>query len=72
MEWDERLITQQRAYAIAGGWEVEGRYVLRCKDCGQACGEWGEAPTSPDDIVAAVLRHLVTAHDVALSGAGNG
>lgn len=54
-----------------------GRLILRCGQCLQSCGMWlaGATPTgnrrqtSADDMLAAVLRHLVTAHDLPLNKA---
>jgi hypothetical protein len=49
---------------------------LRCRKDGQSVGLLG-APgvtyeTSAGDLLSAVLRHLVTAHDLPLSGASDG
>jgi hypothetical protein len=77
VQWDDRLISQAEAFAIAGAHPVEwhshpegGGLVLRCRDCQQSCGQWRpKAPTSADDMIAAVLRHLVMAHDLPLNKA---
>jgi hypothetical protein len=78
LTWDERLISRAEAAALAGAhpvaWylhdEDPGLLVLRCRPCGQSCGLWAaDQPTSVDDFIAAVLRHLVMAHDVPLNRA---
>jgi hypothetical protein len=66
--WDERLLSRERAARLAGPHPLTaacaaGGMRLLCGACGQSCGTWrdGDA-TSADDVTAAVLRHLVTAH----------
>jgi hypothetical protein len=72
--WDDRLLSQAEAYAIAAGvevaWHIEdsGRVILRHVPCGQSCGVWAAGrPTDLDDMTAAVIRHLVTAHDLPMN-----
>lgn len=47
---------------------------LRCGRCGQSMGQLGDGGqanmTTMGDLTAGVLRHMVMAHDVPLSGAG--
>jgi hypothetical protein len=67
--WDERLMTQAEAYKLAGRWPVHFEIHAVCEECGQSAGLFASSgrparATSPDDFVGAVLRHLVTAHDV--------
>lgn len=54
-------------------WQIN----LRCRKCRQSCGllgrDWGISyETSVGDLLSGVLRHLVTAHDLSLSGASDG
>lgn len=78
MIWDERLITRTRALELAGHWPLyldAGPVVLlRCGRCHQSCGAFDSliAQTTVEEILSGVLRHLVMAHDVALSGVDNG
>jgi hypothetical protein len=75
--WDPRLISRAEAAELAGAervvWEQvpeSGALILRHLRCGKSCGMWGRGvPTSPDDITAGVLRHLVTFHDLPLNRA---
>jgi len=81
--WDDRLISRERALQLAGRWPVHFdvtriHVYVRCLRCGQSCGRFVTTPGAPNDsrptdveeILAAVLRHAVTAHDLALSGTG--
>lgn len=107
LAWDPRLLSPERALALAGTagiyagvdyaaldqfaaedgrpaqpgrWQVN----LRCGLCHQSCGLLGTLDVQPGatliravnyeatsitDLLAGVLRHLVMAHDVSLSGA---
>lgn len=74
MQWDTRLITPARAMALAGNHPIypdttePATLRYRCGQCMQSIGTWtAVALTSAEDILAAVLRHLVMAHDVALN-----
>lgn len=74
--WNDALISRQMAGELAGAEPVTwqradgGGLVLRHTACGQSCGLWTHGqPTSPDDILSGVLRHLVTAHDLPLNRA---
>lgn len=75
-DWDDRLLSRSRALELVGDWPVRvcmtslvgARVVIRCARCEQSCGDFTAGITSPDDIVAAVLRHAVTAHELSLSG----
>lgn len=91
-KWDERLITPDRAFALAGEWPLFASYELaelsqfgpeqidrvqnnlRCGRCKQSVALLGEGGTAGEttvaELLAGVLRHLVMAHDVPLSGAG--
>lgn len=101
-DWDARLLSPERALALAGDWPVYAAYELaelsqfgdsqadrwqvnlRCRKCGQSCGLLGigHGPLGADldhsyqtnigDLLSGVLRHLVTAHDLSLSGATSG
>lgn len=82
--WDDRLISRGEAADLAGpvpvSWDLipgdgAGRLILRCLDHAepQSCGQWQAGrPTSVDDMISAVLRHLVTAHDQPLNRAARG
>lgn len=66
----------------------QGQVNLRCGRCHQSCGLLGtftpddrmphglaavkQPLTSIGDLLSAVVRHMVTAHDLSLSGAPNG
>lgn len=76
--WDGRLLSRARALELAGDWPIRleadagnvwWRVRLRCDRCGGSCGDFTDRHTSPDDVLAAVLRHAVVAHDLVLSGA---
>jgi hypothetical protein len=74
MVWDDRLLTQAEAYQIAAcasiAWHHEGsgRLVLRHTSCEQSCGVWTSGqPTELDDITAAIIRHMVTVHDLPMN-----
>jgi hypothetical protein len=73
--WDRKLISQAEALELAGDEPVtwvpsEAGMVLRHLPCGKSCGHWAPGhQTTADDMLAAVLRHLVTAHDLALNRA---
>jgi hypothetical protein len=75
--WDRRLLSPERALALAGDWPVrftpleDGSFHAICDACGQSCGRF-YAPlalleTSPADFLSAVLRHMVMAHDTPLN-----
>src|SRR5690348_3108211 len=52
-------------------WQIN----LRCRKDGQSVGMLGDGTsftTSIGDLLSGVLRHLVTAHDLSLSGAPRG
>ena len=60
-------------------WQIN----LRCRKCQQSCGLLANgsgtsstvitaAETSIGDLLSGVLRHLVTAHDLSLSGGSDG
>lgn len=81
--WDARLITRERAWALAGGWSVrpvarDGQVSLFCFRCGQPvtvlipAGRADGYLVTLDGLVPAVLRHMVTHHGQSLSGGGNG
>jgi hypothetical protein len=78
VQWDGRLLSQAEAYAIAGAhpviWtqhdEDPRLLVLRCLECRQSCGVWTvREQTTADDVIAAVVRHLVVAHDMPMNKA---
>lgn len=97
-EWDRRLITPERHYALVADWPYYTSYELaelsqfdpegggprqadrvqlnlRCGRCDQSMGLLPALPrerSSVGELAAGVLRHMVMAHDVALSGAGKG
>jgi hypothetical protein len=75
--WDRRLISAERAINLAGDWTIrftpleDGTFHAICEQCGQSCGQFYKADalleTSPADLLSAVLRHMVMAHDVPLN-----
>jgi hypothetical protein len=81
--WPEQLITQAEAFALAAHWPVyvrswfstadgpERGINLYCGKCDQSCGQLRREETiynaSLDEILSAVLRHMVQAHDVSLN-----
>lgn len=70
--WDERLISREKALHLAGGKPIWADGVFwRCGigGCCQSIGSFRNRDTSVDDILAAVVRHHVTAHGMILSGA---
>lgn len=78
-EWNDRLLSRGRALELIGDWpirlafdETTARLSVRCArdSCGQSCGDFTVGLSSPADMLAAVMRHAVTAHDLALSGRG--
>jgi len=83
-QWDDRLISRERAYAIVADWplypqERAGQVFLDCQACGRAVTRLIGAEhhgtgylMTPDGIMSAVLRHAVTYHDQSLSGGSGG
>jgi hypothetical protein len=79
--WDERLISPERAMRLVLGTELYldvsgGVAHLRHVPCNQSVGMFWQRDcrpmtTSPDDLIAAILRHMVMAHDQPLSGVAN-
>jgi hypothetical protein len=82
--WPEKLITQAEAFVLAAAWPVyvrswfdsangpERGINLYCGKCDQSCGQLNREGAiyngSLDEMLSMVLRHMVMAHDVALSG----
>jgi hypothetical protein len=78
--WPEKLITQAEAFVLAGNWPVYAwvepndayEVSLRCEKCNQSCGQLRHGGSayngSLDEMLSMVLRHMVMAHDVSLSG----
>lgn len=87
MEWNSKLITPECALRLTMGTQLwvdvsrnsKGDFQahLRCNRCGKSAGMfWSEGASAPmltstDDIISSVLRHLVMAHDISLSGSKN-
>lgn len=85
--WPEKLITQAEAFVLAAAWPVEAQWasspggtgsdtiVLACQKCQRSCGQLRRSQTiyngTLDEMLSMVLRHMVMAHDVALSGLRN-
>lgn len=114
-QWNDRLMSPERALRMTGDWPLAASYELaersqfdgdgagparaeadqwqinlRCSSakgwkygqppppapvaCGQSCGmladQTGAYVTDIADLMSGVLRHMVTAHDYPLSGAG--
>jgi hypothetical protein len=85
--WPEKLITQAEAFVLAGNWPVyvrswfdsasgpERGIGLYCGKCDRSCGQLRREETtysgSLDEMLSMVLRHMVMAHDVPLSGLRN-
>jgi len=83
MDWDDRLISRQRAYDLAGEWPLEystyhlasGQELhLICARCGLSAGRLNLAGRTPlvtmDGMISMVLRHMVMQHAVALNNGG--
>lgn len=77
-DWDSRLLDRARAVDLVAtsplriAAEPPAGIAIRCADCDGSCGIWPPGGTTTvDDIVAAVLRHHVMAHDLPLSGASH-
>ena len=75
MVWDDRLISQERAYKLSGNWEMtlDAPY-LRCGTCDGnilKLPSYGKCITL-DGLTAAVVRHMVMNHNYSLSGTGIG
>jgi hypothetical protein len=75
--WPEKLITQAEAFVLAGNWPVmcqgtPDNINLLCGKCGRSTGQLRRAGiaynASLDEMLSMVLRHMVMAHDVSLSG----
>jgi hypothetical protein len=75
--WPGQMITQAEAFGLASDWPVmcqgtDDNINLVCGKCGRSCGQLRRAGiaynASLDEILSMVLRHMVMAHDVALSG----
>jgi hypothetical protein len=70
--WPEKLITQAEAFVLAADWPIEIRVDLLCGKCKLAVGQLQREGiaynASLDEQLSAVLRHMVMAHDVPLSG----
>jgi hypothetical protein len=75
--WNDALISREQAARLAGAepvhwhWDRDiGGLLLRHTSCGKSCGLWMPGqPTTPDDVLSGVLRHLVMAHDLPLNHA---
>jgi hypothetical protein len=70
--WPEKLITQAEAFVLAADWPTEVRVDLLCGRCKQSVGQLQRDGlpynATLDEKLSAVLRHMVMAHDVQLSG----
>jgi hypothetical protein len=76
--WPEKLITQAEAFVLAADWPVrvvvegDSDVNLACRKCGRSCGQLRRGGTAYnatlDEMLSAVLRHMVMAHDVPLAG----
>lgn len=75
-QWDERLISQDRAISLSGSWPLTVEYAgpdsayLRCVTCSGNVTLMPSAgkSISVDGIIAAVLGHMVRCHHYTLSG----
>lgn len=70
--WPMHLITPEEAFTKVINEEIvlDGDHLRHVK-CGQSVGNFGRgAKTCPGDVVSAVLRHMVMAHDVPLNTRG--
>jgi hypothetical protein len=82
--WPEKLITQAEAFVLAAAWPVRAvvrgdsanladpNIDLWCSKCDRSCGQLRRSGVtyngSLDEMLSAVLRHMVMAHDVPLAG----
>lgn len=73
--WDDRLITQARAAAMAGSWDlkIDAPY-LRCAACdGNVTMLPGNGKViTTDQLISLVVGHMVRNHGYSLSGSGHG
>ncbi|MDA8316524.1 MAG: hypothetical protein M0010_15345 [Actinomycetota bacterium] len=77
--WDPRLMSPARALELGGRWPLrverlgsrrDRRTVAVCGYCGGRVLDLTVFRLSPEELLAAVLRHGVETHDLPLSGAG--
>ena len=78
--WPEKLITQAEAFVLAADWPVYAAVSgddinLHCGKCDRSTGQLRRGLVngtiyngSLDEMLSAVLRHMVMAHDVPLAG----
>lgn len=87
-QWPEKFITPGRALKLAGQVPLRlvirdtepghdlgpgvSQVHLCCIDCDQSVLFLAARLLTPEDVLTAALRHRVMAHDLVLSGAGNG
>jgi hypothetical protein len=76
--WNEKLLSRERAYRLAGEWPLkisthrsESGLELRlnCTACKLSCGTIQYRNLELDDLVSMVIRHRVMHHQLVLSGA---